>query len=186
MDPCQIVRIGRGLDPDDRRDVVGVEGAHGVLDLLGKVGPRFQKQRMLLLALDGTVPDIGALDRGVAVGAGDELLIEQRVRNRVCRIDGGAVHPDVDNVHVQTLQCQFGLHQRLSCLPRKCPAFSPSPPQAIEKQSLGWQRIVKRCTTSGSMGGGDELLGKVSYAAKLFMIAFACALPALLVWSYLP
>lgn len=36
------------------------------------------------------------------------------------------------------------------------------------------------------MGGGDELLGKVSYAAKLFMIAFACALPALLVWSYLP
>lgn len=32
---------------------------------------------------------------------------------------------------------------------------------------------------------GDGLFGKISHAAKLFIIAFACALPPLLVWYVL-
>lgn len=32
---------------------------------------------------------------------------------------------------------------------------------------------------------GDGLLAKASHAAKLFMIAFACALPPLMVWYVL-
>ncbi|MEM9871007.1 MAG: hypothetical protein AAF822_07100 [Pseudomonadota bacterium] len=32
---------------------------------------------------------------------------------------------------------------------------------------------------------GDGLFGKLSHAAKLFMIAFACATPPLLVWIVL-
>ncbi|WP_299287271.1 hypothetical protein [uncultured Tateyamaria sp.] len=32
---------------------------------------------------------------------------------------------------------------------------------------------------------GDGLFGKISHGAKLFMIAFACALPPLLVWQVL-
>ena len=32
---------------------------------------------------------------------------------------------------------------------------------------------------------GDGWFGKASHAAKLFMIAFACALPVVFVWAYL-
>lgn len=31
----------------------------------------------------------------------------------------------------------------------------------------------------------DGWFGKISHAAKLFMIAFTCALPVVLVWAYL-
>lgn len=46
-DPAEIVGVGRGLDPDDRGDVIGVQGADR--DLPGEGGAGFQGERMLFL-----------------------------------------------------------------------------------------------------------------------------------------
>ena len=45
----------------------------------------------------------------------------------------------------------------------------------VMSAAMGWGE--------GSLGNG--VFGKISHAAKLFMIAFACALPPVLVWYYL-
>ncbi|WP_415922038.1 hypothetical protein [Tateyamaria sp. SN6-1] len=45
----------------------------------------------------------------------------------------------------------------------------------VMSAAMGWGE--------GSLG--DGVFGKLSHAAKLFMIAFACALPPVMVWYYL-
>lgn len=45
--------------------------------------------------------------------------------------------------------------------------------------------VIGGAMTYGEGALGNGLFGKVSHAAKLFMIAFACALPPFMVWYVL-
>ena len=54
----------------------------------------------------------------------------------------------------------------------------------MEREKSGYV-VMSAAMNYGEGALGDGLFGKVSHAAKLFMIAFACALPVVLVWSYL-
>ncbi|WP_299649649.1 hypothetical protein [uncultured Tateyamaria sp.] len=54
----------------------------------------------------------------------------------------------------------------------------------IEREKSGYV-VMSAAMNYGEGALGDGLFGKVSHAAKLFMIAFACALPVMFVWAYL-
>lgn len=54
----------------------------------------------------------------------------------------------------------------------------------MEREKSGYV-VMSAAMNYGEGALGDGWFGKVSHAAKLFMIAFACALPVVLVWSYL-
>ena len=45
--------------------------------------------------------------------------------------------------------------------------------------------VMSAAMNYGEGAMGDGWFGKASHAAKLFMIAFACALPPVMVWYYL-
>lgn len=79
--------------------LVGVQSAHDVRDLLREIGPGFQQQRVFFGPLDRAIPDIGALNGRIAVCAGDEVLRQQRVGDRLGGLDGGAVDEELDDGH---------------------------------------------------------------------------------------
>ena len=54
----------------------------------------------------------------------------------------------------------------------------------MEREKSGYV-VMSAAMNYGEGALGDGLFGKVSHAAKLFMIAFACALPVVLVWACL-
>ena len=54
----------------------------------------------------------------------------------------------------------------------------------IERERQGYV-VMSAAMNYGEGALGDGRFGKVSHAAKLFMIAFTCALPVVLVWAYL-
>ena len=54
----------------------------------------------------------------------------------------------------------------------------------IEQERQGYA-VMSAVMGYGEGSIGDGWFGKISHAAKLFMIAFAFALPVVLVWSYL-
>ncbi|MCB4379648.1 hypothetical protein FZX02_04075 [Synechococcus sp. MU1644] len=65
--------------------------------------------------------------------------------------------------------------------PRVFAAPDPSDCNAIAGLAAYRETMREKLT----YGRGDELFGKVSHAAKRFMIAFAFGLPPVLVWTYL-
>ena len=56
--------------------------------------------------------------------------------------------------------------------------------EKIAREKSGYV-VMSAAMNYGEGALGDGLFGKVSHAAKLFMIAFACALPVVFVWVYL-
>jgi len=54
----------------------------------------------------------------------------------------------------------------------------------MEREKSGYV-VMAAAMNYGEGALGDGWFGKVSHVAKLFMIAFACALPVVLVWAYL-
>ena len=53
------------------------------------------------------------------------------------------------------------------------------------KTERGGYVVMSAAMNYGEGALGNGWFGKASHAAKLFMIAFACALPPVLVWYYL-
>ena len=54
----------------------------------------------------------------------------------------------------------------------------------MEREKSGYV-VMSAAMNYGEGALGDGLFGKLSHAAKLFMIAFAFGLPVVLVWAYL-
>ncbi|WP_299771606.1 hypothetical protein [uncultured Tateyamaria sp.] len=54
----------------------------------------------------------------------------------------------------------------------------------MERERQGYI-LMSAAMNYGEGALGDGWFGKVSHAAKLFMIAFTCALPVVFVWAYL-
>lgn len=74
-----------------------MQGADGVFGLLGECCAGFQQQRVFFLVLECALPSVAALDRRVAVGAGDEALRDQGRADGVGGFNRRAVDPDIDD-----------------------------------------------------------------------------------------